>query len=326
MYRAMVVGCGAIGSGFDAPGEGVVLTHAKAYGRHPRTSLAAVVDADPGRAALAGGKWGCPHYADLDAALAEIRPDIVSVCVPDAAHAGVLRRCLAARPRALVAEKPLTTDPDDSAALARECAEAGVALAVNLSRRYDPFVRGLAARLRSGDMGRALCATLLYTKGVLHNGVHALDLLRQLFGECLRARVLGGRVDYAQADPTLSAALVFQGCENVLLLAGDERAHSLFEADVVAERGRVRLLRSGAAFEEQLPVDDPVYAGYRELAGHSAGETGLHGAMLAMVENVAGHLDDGRALLCPATDAVAAERLCRGLAEAFRAGEGLWTS
>jgi predicted dehydrogenase len=292
-HRAAVIGCGWIGATADAPGQAEVLTHCHAYSSHPRLELAGVCDLDPEKARAAGARWGAPAFADVEALLAEARPDVVAVSAATPAHAPLLLRLARAPLKLVIAEKPLTPDVATSTAIVERYRAAGIPLVVNLVRRFDPAVADLEARLAAGALGEVLHATLRYTKGILHNGCHALDLANRLFGPCRRAKVLAGRVDHTPDDPTLTAFLEHERCPAVLLLAGDERAYSLFELDVVATGGRVQLVECGL-FRIDRPVeDDPLFPGYRRLAEGKPVATGLSRAMAGLADHVVEVLDGG---------------------------------
>ena len=62
-FRAAVIGCGRIGTGFDSPGAKPILTHAGAFTAHPAYELVGLFDPDPAALDAASRKWGCPRYA-----------------------------------------------------------------------------------------------------------------------------------------------------------------------------------------------------------------------------------------------------------------------
>ncbi len=108
-YRAIVVGAGRIGLtlGFDRLREQPA-SHARALAAHPRIELAGAVDVDPKKLAL----WRKTYprtatHLDLDEAMEGLRPDIVVIAVPEAAHADVAGAVFAHRPRLVILEKPV---------------------------------------------------------------------------------------------------------------------------------------------------------------------------------------------------------------------------
>lgn len=79
MHRALVVGAGRIGAGWNWNDD--AYTHAGAYrALKDRVELCGFVEIDQDRADAAEKKWGVPVYEDLKEALTSTRADIVSVC------------------------------------------------------------------------------------------------------------------------------------------------------------------------------------------------------------------------------------------------------
>ena len=315
VYKAAVIGCGRIGSSFDSNDSGAVLTHAKALTRQARVNLVAVMDIDNQVAKDAGAKWKCEYYTDLQQMILDHNPDIISICVPDEFHYEYLLQCLDFKPKAIIAEKPLTLDIKESEEVVEKYKNADIPLFVNYSRRFDGFMQSLKCRIETGDLGRILNTTIKYTKGILHNGSHAVDMANFLFGEFLSGCPLNSVIDYSEKDPTLSAILQYTNCPEVFLIACDERAYSIFEIDIMAEMGRVVFDQSGLWCREFGVRNAPVFKGYKELALVKEYNTDLNKSVFNLVDNVVQHLDNGKKMICSGNDALLAQKICSELIE-----------
>ena len=314
-YRAVVVGCGMIGTRLtgsaDDPGT---YSHAQAYREHPRVDLAGVSDVDPARLADARRAWDVDGDGDALALCRRVAADIVSLCTPDVTHAVLAERLIAeAPPRLLFVEKPLALTGEDGERLLARARERGVAVAVNYSRRFSPAFQGLAAELREGRHGRPLLARFLYGKGLLHNGSHAIDLLRFWLGDPVKgtaARATGG----PEGDPTYDADLWFaDGCR-ARLDGFDERVATAFELDFLTERTRWTFALGGAAWQVFEVRDSPRLPGYRNYVptGRAATDP-LFARPMAdclghAVENLVAFLDGTAPLLCAGEEGLAALR------------------
>ena len=120
----------------------------------------------------------------------------------------LLEQALSHRPRAVIAEKPLASSSAEGERIVGSYREAGVPLIVNYTRRFVPAWQQLRGR-------EAMTATIRYAKGVRHNGTHAIDLCRMLFGECTDHKPLARKHDHWSDDPTVSAFLKFERCPEV---------------------------------------------------------------------------------------------------------------
>jgi predicted dehydrogenase len=233
------------------------------------------------------------------------RPDIVTLALTTEARAGLLSRALVYRPKVIVAEKPLTSGIKDTEESVSSYRTAGVPLVVNYSRRFVPawqFLRGMTA----------MSCIIKYAKGILHNGTHAIDLCRMLFGESLHMQPLASKVDFWKEDPTVSAFLSFERCPEVFLQGLDERHQTLFEVDIIGAGFRFIVDQDGRRlrrFEVQNPVGIPPGPRLVEVGSEN---TGSAFAMLNLFRHVA-EVANGAKPLCSGEDALAAQAIAQRL-------------
>lgn len=301
--RAAVVGAGGIGSRLDVPGSDLPLTHAGGY-RAAGFDLVALVDVGPDLAAEAA-RWNCTGYADFGAMLAAQKPDVISLCVSTSARHDLLRTALRYKPKAVIAEKPLTETAAQSAAVGAAFAAAGVPLIVNYTRRFVPAFQALAGMA-------AMTATIRYAKGIRHNGTHALDLCRMLFGEYQSAAALARKMDFWPDDPTISAFLSFDRCPEVFLQGLDERCFTLFETDIVTPTQRIVIDQDGRRLRRWQVQDQVGIPRGLRLVESGTEETGTAHAMLNLMQHVKDVIGGG-APLCTAGDAAAAQAIAESL-------------
>lgn len=301
--RAAVVGAGLIGAQLDEPGTHEPLTHAGGY-RAAGFELVGIADSAQDARDRAK-RWDCVVYADLDEVMRLGRPDVVSLAVPTDQRAALLQRALAYQPRAVIAEKPLASASAEGERIVRSYRDAGIPLIVNYTRRFVPAWQRLRGR-------EAMTATIRYAKGIRHNGTHAIDLCRMLFGECTGGEALARKHDHWPDDPTVSAFLQFERCPEVFLQALDERCFTLFEADIVYRTSRVIVDSDGRRlrlFELRDGVGIP--AG-RRLVETVTQDTGAALAMINLMRHVR-ELIDGAEPLCTGEDAVTAQKIAERL-------------
>src|SRR6185436_19418698 len=97
-----------------------------AYAAHERTRLAAGVDRDPEARRRFERRWEAPAYEDLEQALADCRPDVVSVCTPAEPRPAIVAQALEAGARAIWAEKPLAQSSAAAEQLVELCEQEGI--------------------------------------------------------------------------------------------------------------------------------------------------------------------------------------------------------
>jgi predicted dehydrogenase len=139
MNRVALIGCGAVAEGGHLP----------ALLRHPRFTIAAICDANPGRLDLMAHRaGGVPAYQSwlrllerkaIDAAVLALPPEVS----PDVAI-GCLRRGIP-----VLDEKPLAATVEEGRRVARAVAETGVVYQVGFVLRYGDWVREVARLARA---------------------------------------------------------------------------------------------------------------------------------------------------------------------------------
>jgi predicted dehydrogenase len=312
--RALIVGCGNIAGVFDAdrPADALPLTHAGAFSRHGGYDLAACMDPDGERVDAFRKRWNIPTgYASFE----ELqncagRFDVVSICSPTALHASHLRLALTLKPRLVFCEKPVTGTVAETTKWVEEFDKAGVKLAINHTRRWAPDVLLLREQIHTGAWGKIRSATATYSKGVLNNGGHMVDLLIGLLGQLSLLSAGQPLWDFWDDDPTIPAMLQTSSGVPVQLNVSDARDFAFFELQIVSERGVILMENGGFQWRVRKVIDSPQFNGYRSL---DAGEL-IHGeyasAMSRAVENIYNAVLFGETLASTGHGALEAQRLC----------------
>ncbi len=312
--NALVIGAGNIGAGFDAPSSAGVLTHAHAYKNHSGFNLVGFVDTNAAKRKKACALWGGTAYETMDEAFAGNKIDVASVAVPDELHYPILMD-LACRPvRAVFAEKPLAEKSAEARTICRHYSRAHISLCVNYTRRFVPEFYDIRRRISKGSFGTYLTGTGYYGKGTLHNGSHMIDLIRFLIGNIGSFRVLGRATDFYPKDPSITAVLHLPGNGAFFMQAVDCKKFTVFEADLLFSKERIRILDSGFRIEEHKVGRDPVFKGYRKMVKVRDYTTSLSTALALAADGIYDHVTKGVDLACSGLDGLAAVETCEGLA------------
>ena len=310
-----VFGCGRIGSALDESGSPFVLTHAAACVKHPGLRLAALCDPDPERLAEAGRvRQVTALYTDTESLLKETPIDVAVIATPTHLRTSLITCALDAGVRTFVLEKPLATSLEEAEGLAQLLRAHGATVWVNYLRRYASGIIEAQQRLTRGELGLPQVARVLYGKGLNNNGSHAIDLMRWWLGEPSEVSVLGRVDDDRHDDPTLHLQYAVRQASGAALPVSfhgcDHRAISVFELDVLCERGRLRLAERGDEVRVSMVTDDPVFSGYSALGPEAVTPGGLNTALAGLWEDVVAVLDGERdAPRCTLNDGLAALRI-----------------
>lgn len=321
-FRAALIGCGRIGAGCLGVGQSRLQSHAAAYEACQRTELVAASDLDDEALACVRQRWNVERlYRDAREMLEVEEPEFVSVCTPAASHLALMREVVATGSvKGVVLEKPVAPTANESAEIVTLVEESGVTVAVNYGRRYASGYRTMAEALRRGRYGDVQHVQAVYTKGIVNNGSHVLDLLRLLFGEPSGFTVLSV-ADPAAEDPDVGFRVVYEGRFDAWVACADASRYNVFDMDVLGTRGRVRVTDLGHRLEHYTVKDTQEAYGFRQLAIEpDVRDTGLDGATEHAIQDVLDARMEGRSPLCTLRDAGLALSMALEIADAAGSG------
>ena len=189
--RVSLIGCGRISR-----------NHFDAIARVEGLELVAVADSDPARAEAVGTAQGVPAFGSLEAMLAAVPSDLVSICTPSGLHPA--HGIVAARAgRHVLTEKPMAISLAGADALVQACDAAGVQLFVVKQNRLNPPIQLLKRAVDKGRFGRIYSAnvTVRWTRpqeyydaepwrgtwefdggAIMNQASHYVDLMQWLVG------------------------------------------------------------------------------------------------------------------------------------------------
>jgi predicted dehydrogenase len=122
--------------------------------------------------------YNLPAYPDIESALKVDIASLVIIASPTVTHCETINEVFQHfQPKAILCEKPLAYDLTEARKMVEVCQAAGVNLFVNYMRRADPGVIEVKNRIHSSYIAEPIKGFVWYSKGLLHNGSHFLNLL-----------------------------------------------------------------------------------------------------------------------------------------------------
>jgi len=244
--RSALIGLGRVAWGYPPAGKpGCASTHLEAY-RVLDVECAGGCDPDAEVRQRFTTATGLPAYPDPAALFAAQQLDIVSVCSPDEVHFEHAAAALEKGVKRIWLEKP----PAATAAQARELITlargANATVAVNFFRRYHPCFEKMRDLLKREALGPVRSLRLQYSRGLLANGSHQLDLIGFLLGDGKRF-----------------TASSYHGVP--LHICGADLPYHVQETEVLCEEGRLLAMQGGAALRIDPARANPAYPGFMHL-------------------------------------------------------------
>lgn len=320
--RVLIVGAGNIAGGFDEgrPVSDPPYTHAGAYSRDGRFNVEVCVEPNLDRRVSFMKAWSVPSgVGSIDETLNRAGQfDVVSVCSPTGCHVHDLETALMLKPKLIFCEKPVASLLRDSERLVDECRKAGVLLAVNHTRRWDPAIPELKADIQSGKWGQLRSVVGYYNKGILNNGSHMLDLLYLLFGPLEIVKVGKPISDFFPDDPTIPVWLESKDGLPIHLVCGHAGDFAFFELEIVFSGGVLTMEDGGFFWRERQVVENGVFKGYLSLEEGARRKGQYSLAMSAAVDNIYRAIMGGDLLASTGESALVAQRICSQIKQQVR--------
>ena len=288
---SVVIGLGQIGQGYDyhSGDASMILTHASAFFLHPEFELIAGVDQDSYQRKRFENKFSRPAYHSFEALKVNHQPEIISIAVPTKFHFPIFKKALTLQPKAIICEKPVASQVREAEQMVALAENPNCAVIVNYLRRFNPAVNTLKKLIWGKKLGDIYKGTAWYTKGIIENGSHFIDLFIFLLGNVKGVQILEPSRKWDDCDPEPDVLIRF-GETDIYILAGREEHYCMGKFEMVGTNGQIQ-------YEDDQPIriryagDDPVYAGYRNLGMAEEIENTANRNMWFTLENLIEHLN-----------------------------------
>ena len=267
--KCLVVGLGNIGMNFDfvLDNTDFVLTHCAAIKQHDDFILSGGVDPSSACRSDFQKKYMSPAFSNIDDALNSFNPTVGVICNPTDDHYSVLLRLLESPDlKVILCEKPLSYDFNEAQEMVKICAKKGVGLYVNYMRRADPNVIEIKRRIDCGEILGPIKISAWYSKGILNNGSHLIDLVSYWLGEYISHNVLGYKGAWNGIDPEPDVFIQFQR-GNVVLMSAWEEFYTHLTVEVISPSGRLYYSNGGENIAFTQVKKDSLFDGYKVLIG-----------------------------------------------------------
>lgn len=321
-YNAIVVGAGSIGATkpdkFDSPKTKNILTISHAFYKHPQIEFIGIVDTDLMKARKAGNKWNTMMYQSIYQVKEPI--DIMAICIPTDKHYEFIVNHFngfnSRIPKVILFEKPFCNSYDEAKKAKVILERNNIAVSIDYSRRYVSQIQSLKNDIDKGKLGEIYSCTIHYDRGLVRDGCHAIDICNYLFGKFLGGGILPGRRcnDYNDKDLSYPIHMVYEKCGNVFMIPCNGESFSIFEIDIVTEKGRFRFVDHGLSLEKYKVEKEKTYGLYSAMSiKPKIIKTDLSKSLYNYVDNAVQYLDWKDDILCGPDDAIEVHRIIEKL-------------
>lgn len=332
-YSVVIIGAGSIGAlkpyNIDSPKTKNILTHAHAVMNNKNLELVGIIDVDEMKRDWAAEKWGVSAYDSIDTLLElSNKPavkdgiDIFVVASPTFTHHHVIKEIIEkTKPKLIICEKPFCSSLEKSEKVFSDAFELEIPIAVNYLRRYSKAIQELRERLLSGFYGKIISASIVYTRGLIRDGSHAVDICRYFFGEFLQGIILNETDeeinDFSDEDLTYPVFLSYRNCKNIMFIPFDGRAYSVFDMEIYTEEGKITLTEHFETIKFYPKEKEKIYGNFQSLSYKcKTKETAnLKNSLVELYNNCIEYLESRVPLICNGADGLEVHQIFKELFE-----------
>jgi predicted dehydrogenase len=268
-YRAAVIGCGRIGMMMEGDEKRPKpATHTGAFFSNTRTELVAVVELDETKHVEAKKRFpGVQTFTDAEEMLQRVKPDIVSIAAFHSAHYPMVMLAAEYKTPVIVCEKPIADTAEEGQEMIDACKKAGSKLIINHIRRFDPFLREWAEKVKAGMVGDIQQATALYAIGLYHMGTHLIDLIRFYLGDVEWVSAWQNRKAHTAVpeDWCVDGILGMKSGARVAIQSINVKDYSTLELRMIGTKGEIFVRDLGRVVEYTPISESQDYGGFHEL-------------------------------------------------------------
>jgi predicted dehydrogenase len=233
MINTVLVGLGAIGFQYDINlPESYVFTHAKACNLHPEYKIIYAVDSDIKKCKLFKKKYKSKTFLTINELPDNFSCQLVIISTPTEAHLDNVKKIVKKiKTKAILCEKPLAWTLKDSKKIVSICKKNNIKLFLNYIRRGDLGVINVRSLIKENKFKTPAKIVARYSKGIIHNGSHFIDLFYYWFGNLKSASVIKAGNSINNFDICPDVLLEYSNA-TVFLLSASKSEKDVFEATI----------------------------------------------------------------------------------------------
>lgn len=298
----MIIGLGQIGLeyDYDIDYRNNIYTHANAISVHHKYQLIGAVDLSKEQRMRFETRYKKPAFESVEIASLELKPDLIVVSTNSESHCTVIADVINfIKPKVILCEKPLEIDFKKAKSIVEICEAKGILLYVNYMRRADPGVLEIKKRILSSQIRGPIKANVWYSKGLLNNGSHFIDLISFWLGNINSVSVINSGRLWAGRDSEPDFVLELEGGSAFFRSAWEEK-FTHYGVELLSPDGRLRYDFGGKRIEWQNVCVDPNFKDYKILSSNSEIiENQLEKYQWNIYEQLSYYIHDGKSISIP---------------------------
>ena len=239
-WKVLLIGLGDIGFKYDLKEpKNIVQTHARAFDLHDKFELVGGIDPSVENREKFEKLYGICTFKNIISAFEAIIADVVVIASPTKFHLENLKEVLSCcKPQVILMEKPAAYLKEEAQEMSKMSLKFCVPILINLVRRVDPSVTEIMKKINNGLIELPCKGVVWYSKGLIHNACHFIDLLTLWLGKPKKIEILdiGRKINDFDCEPDLCVHF----CNSsVYFLAKNNEEFSYYNIELLAKNGKL---------------------------------------------------------------------------------------
>jgi len=235
-YTVGLIGLGNIGMGYDydIPNSESIFTHANAFSLHSNFELVGGCDPDINKRKRFEKRYS-QTFSSVSQLIQAENPEIFVVSSPTKTHDQVIKEIIEiGQPKLILCEKPLTSSYKKSKLINNLCKASKVPIILNFPRRAEIGIKKIKQMILSEKLIPPFKVNIFYSKGLMHNGIHFVDLLSYFFGEIKASRVIKSGHNEKNIDISLEYDI-----SSANLISWNEEFYENYSMELLSPSGKI---------------------------------------------------------------------------------------
>jgi len=285
-FKVGIIGCGDIGFFFDYKKKiDGALTHFKAFNDSNKFEVKAIAETRKEIRDLIGSEYEIKTYESYERMLEENELDVIVVATNDESHFEILNKLVNHKPKLVFSEKPLAHNLEEAEGITKLYDKNKIPLQVNFTRRFLDEFKDIDDIVKNNRIGEIESATFYYSRGLIHNASHYLDLVLWYFGEPEKVLSISSKKGISEADNTVSFNLSYVNGPEVRFIGLNPTKLSFGEIDFVGTHGRVKV-NYKSEIERYKVIENKMFTGYSSYEMYECKPIQFTSALLNAIENI----------------------------------------
>ena len=316
----MIIGLGAIGYAYDKNQkikDTRIFSHAKAITSHKKFKLIGAIDILKNKRIDFKKKYSVPVFSNIKDAFNDFRPEIVIIATPTNSHFKIFLEIIKIyRPLLIICEKPMTSNLVDAKKMLEISKKNKIKLFTNYFRVSDPTSLKIKKIVKNYKGKESIKVNAWYSKGLINNGSHLINLFQFFFGKVISVEILGyNKVKKNILEPDVK--IEFKKSE-VILRAAWEKKFSILDFDMLSSEFRIIYEKFGDTITFKEITKDKNFHKYRTLKNKKIIKNNLNTYQKKFYDEVYKNCKNLSCNLCSGQDSVETYRVLNAIIDKIK--------